>query len=394
MTTPPSRVVIDARTVVPRASGIGNYVEALIRHMVPVAEGFTFTILRHPRAEGPIVEHERAREVVVAGETKSLRTVLLRMGRSFAGESLYHSPADIVPLGIDCPFVVTLHDLMWIESPRLASGFWPSRLALGAFYGANIAHAVRGARRVIAISNATAGAIRRVFPRHADKVSVIHHGLDGTRYASSRVLPREALDRYLPRGLRYSLIVGQGSPYKNHPAMVRAFVEAMRGRDDHKLVLVRRFSRVDREMKELLRQPEVASKVVVLPFVPADELLALMGHARMLLFISHVEGFGLPPLEAFALGTPVLGSTAPAVVEVTQEAALHAVATDHRDMVDKIRRLESDEALRAELVQRGAERVKAFSWERCARATLDVYRAAIERPGWKRHDNFDKARGE
>jgi glycosyltransferase involved in cell wall biosynthesis len=393
MTPPPARVVIDARTVVPRASGIGNYVEALIRHMVPVADGFTFTILRHPRADGAIVEHERAREVVVPGETKSLRTVLMRAGRSFRDESLYHSPADIVPLGIDCPFVVTLHDLMWIESPRLASGFWPSRLALGAFYGANIAHSVRGARRVIAISNATADAIRRVFPGHAGKVSVIHHGLDRARYATSLVLPRASLDRYLARGLRYSLIVGQGSPYKNHPAMVRAFVEAMGDRDDHKLVLVRRFSRVDREMLELLGRPEVASKVVVLPFVPAEDLLALMGHARILLFVSHVEGFGLPPLEAFALGTPVLGSTAPAVVEVTGDAALHAVATDHRDMVDKIRRLEDDEALRTELVRRGAERVKAFSWDRCARATFDLYRAAIDDHGWKRRGNFDKARG-
>jgi glycosyltransferase involved in cell wall biosynthesis len=373
------RVVIDARSVVARQSGIGNYVDALVRHMVPLATDMRFVILRHPDATAPIVRSERVEELHFRGETKSVDTVF-RLGRahSFAGCDLYHSPADLVPLGIRCPWVVTIHDLMWLEARKLASAFLPVRVANGIWYTLNIRRSVAGARRVIAISQATADAIQRVFPAAASKTTVVHHGLDHERYAPGNAGPRSVLDSIVPPGVRYSLIVGQGSPYKNHVGMVRAFVEAMRDRPDHKLVLVRRFSRIDRGMNQLMARPEVQGKVISVPFVPADILLALYRHARMLLFASHYEGFGLPALEAMSLGTPVLASTAAAVREVTGSGALHAIPDDHRDLVDKITRLDDDEELRQQLIDAGQRRAADFSWERAARATLDVYRAAIE----------------
>jgi glycosyltransferase involved in cell wall biosynthesis len=371
------RVVLDARSVFAKKSGIGNYVEALVRHMVPLAGDMRFLLLRHPDATEPIVTDERVEEVAFRGETKSVATVL-SLGRAhrFADRDLYHSPADLVPLGIACPWVVTIHDLMWIETPELASAFLPVRAANRFWYTLNIRRAVRGGRGVIAISQATRDAIARVFPADAGKVRVIHHGLDLARYAAERAAPRSALDAYVPPGVSYSLIVGQGSPYKNHAGMLRAFVEATRDRPEHKLVLVRRFARVDREMRRLLARRDVRDKLIALDFVPDEVLLALYHHARMLLFVSHTEGFGLPALEAMALGTPVLASTAPAVAEVTGDAALHAVSTDVADIAAKLRRLDHDEALRARLIALGLERVHEFSWERAARATLEVYRAA------------------
>jgi glycosyltransferase involved in cell wall biosynthesis len=117
----------------------------------------------------------------------------------------------------------------------------------------------------------------------------------------------------------------------------------------------------------------------LVPFVPDEQLLTLHRHARALLFVSHYEGFGLPALYAMALGTPVLGSTAPAVLAVTGEAALHAEASSHRDMVDKMRRLEHDEALRAGLVEAGRARVRQLRWERAARELLAVFRSAVAR---------------
>ncbi len=373
------RVAIDARSVVARQSGIGNYVDALVRHMVPLAPDVSFVMLRHPDAAGPIVESDRVQELRFRGETKSVDTVF-RLGRahSFSDCDLYHSPADLVPLGIRCPWVVTIHDLMWIEARHLASAFLPVRVANGIWYTLNIRRSVAGARRVIAISQATADAVARVFPDAALKTRVIHHGLDHERYSPDNAGPRSMLDSIVPPGLRYSLIVGQGSPYKNHVGMVRAFVEAMHDRPDHKLVLVRRFSRIDRGMNQLMARPEVQKKLISVPFVPADVLLALYRHARMLLFASLYEGFGLPALEAMSLGTPVLASTAPAVREVTGSGALHAIPDDHHDLVDKMRRLDDDEELRRRLIEAGKRRAAEFSWERAARSTLDVYRQAIE----------------
>jgi glycosyltransferase involved in cell wall biosynthesis len=370
------RIVVDARTVTDRKSGIGNTLDALLRHMVPLAEDVHFILLRQPGAKLPIVEHERVEERSCPGETKSPRTLVVGWPHGFSNADLYHSPADVVPLGLNCPLVVTLHDLMWVEAPHLASSFLPVRIGNGIWYRATIGYAVRRARRIIAISEATREAIVRVYPEHAHKVRVVHHGIELERYTPERAGPRSLLDEIVPRGVRFALAVGQGSPYKNHAAMVRAFVEAVRGRDEHRLVLVRRFSRVDREMERLLREPAVRRVVVPVPHVSDEMLFALYRHASMLLFASRYEGFGLPALEAMAFGVPVLGSTAAAVREITGGAALEADPASHADLVAKIRTLAQDEALRARLVEAGHRRVRDFTWERAAKETLAVYREA------------------
>jgi glycosyltransferase involved in cell wall biosynthesis len=374
------RIVIDARSVVEKKSGIGNYVESLVKHLVPLAEDMRFVLVRHPEAGWPIIEHERVEERVYRGETKSVHTLLgLGLAHSFADADLYHAPAELVPLGLRCPWVVTFHDLMWIEEPALASAFAPVRLVNSVWYRLNYRRAITGARRVIAISLATADAIGRVYPDQTSKVDVVRHGVDFERYDAALAGSRTSLESIVPPGIRYSLIVGQGSPYKNHAGMIRAFVEATRTDPDHRLILVRRFSRVDAEMRQLLEQADVQKKVVTVPFVSDATLLALYRHAVMLLFASHYEGFGLPALEAMAMGTPVLASTAPAVREVVGEAALCAVPTDFSDMVRKIQTLASDAKLRERLSLAGAARAREFTWERAARETLAVYRRALGR---------------
>ena len=375
------QVVIDARSVVDRRSGIGNYVEALLRHLIPMAPDLHFVLLKHPELGRPLMEHARVREIPFPGETKSVATVL-RLGRAhpFTDAGLYHSPADLVPLGLGCPFVVTLHDLMWVEAPELASNFWPVRLGNRLWYSLNIARAVRGARRVIAISEATKAAIERWYPEHSAKVRVVPHGLDHERYAPERAGPREALDDLLPPPIRYALIVGQGSPYKNHVRMIRAYISATADLPDHRLVLVRRFARVDRDMRALLGDARIRSRLVLLEHVDDRRLATLYRHADMLLFASEYEGFGMPALEAMCMGTPVLASTAPAVLEVTGAAALHAVPTDLADLTEKIGRLARDADLRERLVQLGRQRALEFRWEACASATLAVYREVLGRP--------------
>lgn len=375
------RIVIDARSVVAKKSGIGNYTEALIRHLVPLADDLQFTLLRHPDAREPIVESPRVSQLAFVGETKSWHTARLALTHRFADHDLYHSPGDIVPFGIGCPWVVTLHDLMWVEAPRLASAFLPVRVANGAWYRINFGHALRGATRVIAISEATRRAIGRVYPRQLEKTRVVHHGIDHERYAAERAGPRELLNKWIAPGDRYSLIVGQGSPYKNHAGMIRAFAEAATDDASHKLVLVRRFSRVDRELTLLLARPDVKKRVITIPFVSDHELLTLYRHAHMLLFASHYEGFGLPALEAMCLGTPVLGSTAEAVREITADGALHADPASHRDLVEKIRQLDRDQELRARLIEAGRRRAHEFSWPACAERTLAVYREALNAAG-------------
>lgn len=375
------RVAFDARMVVPKTSGIGNYAASLLRHMVAQADDVVFTVLRHPGCETPLVHSDRVQErVLIPGETKSVDTLLRSWAvRRLRDHDLFHSPADMVPPWLPCPFVVTMHDMMWLEAPHLASGFLPTRLAMHGWYRAHYAHSIRRGKALIAISQATADAIGRLFPSHAHKVHVVRHGLDLQRFDPARVPDRAVLDGWVPRDCPFALIVGQGSPYKNHQHMIQAFLRATWDRPDARLVLVRRFARVDLAMRRLLSRPEVRRKVIVHSFVPDEVLRALYGHALMLLFVSYYEGCGMPAMEAMALGTPVVGSHAPAVVEMTGNAALHAEASDVGDIADKIRALVHDEALRGRLADAGRLRAGTFSWERCASETLAVYRSAVQR---------------
>lgn len=373
-----TQLVIDARSVVAHRSGIGNYVEALVRHLVPSAPDLRFLLLRGPGLP-PLSEDPRVEELVFPGETKSVKTVFsLGRAHSFESAALYHSPADLIPLGLRSPWVVTIHDLMWIEARRLAAAFLPVRLANGAWYTWNIGRSIRGARRIISISEATKHAIERVYPEHAHKVRVVHHGVDRERFDLQRARERSFIDDIVPPGCSYSLCVGQGSPYKNHPRIVRAFVRAVGERSDHKLVLVRRFSRVDGEMNRLLERPEVKRVVVEVPHVSDEKLITLYRHARMLLFASLYEGFGMPALEAMSVGLPVVASSAEAVLEVTADAALHPDPTDEESIAQAIRALDEDADLRHRMVEAGFRRAAEFSWQRCAEETLAVYREAMD----------------
>ena len=373
-----TRIVVDARTVTAKKSGIGNYTESLLRHLVPLADDMDFLLLRQRQDREPVVGHPRARELGVAGETKSIHTFWIGHAHRFDSFDLFHGPSDIIPWGVRCPWVVTVHDMTWIERPHLHSRLLPVRAVLGAWYRLEYGHAIRGAERVITVSRASADAITRVFPEAASKIRVTHLAVDRSRYAPDRAGPRETIASLVPVGLRYSVIVGLGSPYKNHDGMIRAFVEATRDDPDHKLVVVRRGTRSDPEMQKLLDRTDVKSKVIAVPFVSDAELLALYRHAVALLFASHVEGFGLPVLEAMAMDLPVLISTDPALQEVAAGAALSSASTDHEDLVAKMRMLSKDADLRARLVEAGRARINAFSWEKTARATLEVYREAIE----------------
>lgn len=370
----------DARGVRPRG-GVGRYVYRLIEQYARDPELELRLIVRRSNTRPLFPDAPRLHELPFHDEPNSVATEFLLARRlPLADCDLFHSPFQILPRGLPCPAIVTVHDLMWLRDPKLCSAFLPERVYLARLYGRRIRRVLTHADHIIAISNATQREIVEEDPALRPRISSVVHGVEPTFVPGSSPMPTDLPDRVSP-GTPFVLCVGQGSPYKNHARATEAFLRAFDDRPELKLVLVRRFSRRDRDLLERLSHPQARDRIVCVPHVSDRVLLTLFQTARCLFFPSLKEGFGMPILEAMACGTPVLTSTADACTEVAGDAALRVDATDVDAMTAALRRLESDLPLRSALIAKGRERAASFTWTRCATQTLAAYQATLGQRG-------------
>jgi glycosyltransferase involved in cell wall biosynthesis len=186
---------------------------------------------------------------------------------------------------------------------------------------------------------------------------------------------REAYD--LPP--EFFLFVGNRQPRKNVPRLVRAFCRA---RAEHGLpqvlVLVGQVGWLAEEAEREIERASRAGDVRVLGYVPDGDLPPLFAAAQAFLFPTLYEGFGLPVVEAMAVGTPVLTSSTSALAEVAGDAALLVDPEDEQQIAEGIVRLAGEEALRETLRERGLKRAASFNWRRTAELTREAYQRAVQ----------------
>jgi glycosyltransferase involved in cell wall biosynthesis len=172
--------------------------------------------------------------------------------------------------------------------------------------------------------------------------------------------------------------VGTIEPRKNLARALRAFARIAPSLPDHQFVIVGQSGWKYGEVLEEARRPGLAEKVVLTGYVPEEELPIFYSHAVALVYPSLYEGFGLPLIEAMACGAPVLTSSGSSLSEVAGNAALLVPPLSEDKMAEAMMALATDESLRAGLRGRGFARAAAFSWERTARETIEVYREVAE----------------
>jgi glycosyltransferase involved in cell wall biosynthesis len=282
---------------------------------------------------------------------------------------LLHGMAFVVPPAWRKPSVVTVHDLAFLKM----EGHAPRRRTV--YLRTLIGQSVRRARRVLTISEHTKNDVVELFDIDPAKIVVTPLGVSPrlkpldhearTQFRAAHQLTRPTL-----------LYVGTLEPRKNIPNLLRAF-EIVASRTDAELVLGGAEGWLTDELHQTLSAMKARDRVRLTGFIPEAELGSWLSAADLFVFPSRYEGFGLPPLEAMACGTPVVSSTSSSLPEVLGDDALLADPDDIGAIAAAIERILTDPALSADLSKRGVEWAARFTWHETARLTLEAYRTAI-----------------
>lgn len=266
------------------------------------------------------------------------------------------------------PLALTVHDLI----PLTDRGY--HRPLTRAYLAALMRRTIPRARALLAISQATANAIAKVFGTRAGPIYVVRDGVDDRFQPATEAECARVRARY---GLSdpFVLFVGTIEPRKNLPRLIRSFATARRDYGlQHRLVIVGKTGTGSGELRQALASTALGDACLSLGFVPDIDLPALLSSADMLSYVSLQEGFGLPIAEAMGCGTPVLASSVPALVEVAGDAAVLVDPTDECALAAAIGRLCRDAGLRTTLSTRGIARASRFRWSTVAGETVRLYR--------------------
>ncbi len=374
--------IIDARWIFPQISGIGLYTRELLRHLPGLDGSVRYTVL-FDRPE--VME----REMAGTGAAANVTPLLVRWGLfSPASQAhlpgllrrldaqVFHSPNYMMPYLAFPPggrgavrAVVTIHDLIPLLFPQYTPRALKTRfLPVFRFV---IREAARRATRILVPSRSTAeDVIRELRVPAARRGHVVV-----TPEASNPAYRPDPATR--PAG-PVVLFVGRRDPYKNLPALVRAFARVVRAVPSARLVVVGPPDPRYPEAEAAAREVRLGDAIEWRGYVDGPGLVRAYREAAVFALPSRYEGFGLPVLEAMACGTPVVCGNGSSLPEVAGDAALLVPPDDEGEIAAALVRVLTDAPFADALRDRGLRRAAQFSWERTARLTLDAYRAAAE----------------
>jgi glycosyltransferase involved in cell wall biosynthesis len=365
------RIAIDARKL--RDYGIGTYVRNLLRQLGRQPPAHDYIVFCRDQdcdtieALGP-----RFRPVVESAAAYSLsEQIALPMDLRREAVDLFHAPHYVLPPLTGCRSVVTIHDCIHLRFPQ----YLPSRIGY-AYARAQMWTATHKAARVMTVSEASKRDILRYFRVPESRIDVIYNAIDDRFWHEPE--PEEiglVRERYRLTG-PFVLYAGNIKPHKNLERLIEAFhilrQTSAELKDVQLLIIGDEISKYA-TLRRAVHRYKLHKHVRFFGFVPDRTLAALYRLADVFVFPSLYEGFGLPPLEAMASGTPVITSNISSLPEVVGDAALMIDPYEPAAIADAMRRVLTDAALRADLRTRGLARAREFSWERSIARVREIY---------------------
>jgi len=363
------RIGIDARKL--HDFGIGTYIRNLLRHLARMDDRTEYVVVCRPEDREALSTLGANFRTVpeTAGNYTLTEQVRIPLVLRREGVTLFHAPHYVLPPLIRCRSVVTIHDCIHLMFPQ----YLPNRFAFD-YARASIRLAARRATRVLTVSESSKRDILKYVDTEPDKIDVIYNAYD-ERFAIDpaeedvvRVRERFQLQD------EFVLYAGNVKPHKNLERLIEAFhIVRKRGLDHLKLVLIGDDISKYTALRRAVHRHQLHKYVRFLGYLPEETLAVMYRLAGVFVFPSLYEGFGLPPLEAMASGTPVVTSNVSSLPEVAGDAAVLVDPYDPPAIADGIYRVLTDEQLRKDLRHRGVARAGMFSWEQSVRRVRKIY---------------------
>lgn len=368
------RIAIDATSIPKKPVGVGNYLINLVRSLQNLALEEEILVFAHQWTIPlfGLTATPRIRIIPLKDKSPALRLLweqtslplLLRHYRV----NLLHSPHYTIPLLTKCRRVVTVHDLTFFLYPQL------HQASKRIFFRTMTTLSNRYADAVITDSENTRQDLLRLLHAPPNKVVTVPLGV-GSEFdliQDPLVLSRVKQEYQLPK--RFFLYVGTLEPRKNISVLIEAFKRYRQTGGDASLVLVGQKGWMVNALIGELQRSTAGSQLRWLEYVPQEDLPAIYNLALALIYPTLYEGFGLPPLEAMACGTPVISSDVGAIREVVGQAGLLFAPSNVDGFAQGMMAVASDSALQRILTEQGLRRASLYSWKKTAQQTLEIYR--------------------
>ncbi|MCI0416381.1 glycosyltransferase family 4 protein [bacterium] len=348
------RIGIDVRKIADY--GIGTHIRNVVLPAASLAQGHEFIFYYDPSNTIDVRPSFRWIEEP-SGKYSVWEHFSLARKAKANGVQLFHSPHYTLPLMVDCPSIVTIHDVIHLKFPE----YFPGWKVQAAKYV--MKQAAQKARRIIAVSETTRKDLLQWFPGIAEKIRIIYNRLPQEWFQ-----PPPAIDlNHLGIPADFLLYVGNFKKHKGIETLIQAY---SRRANLPPLVLVGQGHQMDHELSaRILSTPNVR----LLGFADAKFLRKLYAQALLFVFPSLYEGFGYPPLEAMASGCCVLSSDAPAMKEVLGSAAEFFERGNAEELLSKIQLLLSDGERRNALRNSGLQQAKKFATDESPRRLLEEW---------------------
>ena len=358
--------------------GVGTYIRNVVRTLGRLDRENQYLLIGPPaKVEEIGILPSNFRAVPLSSDERSVQGYRdFRTALKGLDCDLVHIPNLFsIPRALPCPYVMTVHDMLdHMAHPREQSGFWSS------LYFRLTKRVLDGAERIFAVSNFTRNEIEKLFDIPSERVEVVYNAID-ERFLHGHATGAD-LDLIAKRyqvTYPFLLYAGRISPHKNVVRMIEAFsalkteLEKDHAFPDLKLIIIGDDLSGNPDLRRTVVRSGVQNDVRFLGFVPIETLRIFYDAAKIFVFPSLYEGFGLPPLEAMAHGTPVVTSNVSSLPEVVGNAAVLVNPENVFEIMRALHRVLLDQALRDRMKERGYQQAEKFSWEKSVRRIQQAY---------------------